>query len=84
MNGAALPLRSRLPWAGSAYAPALAAHWADQTPDRYKKLWDAAVTRHDEGGVRFTQEFRWPTQYYLGYDDTYSQRSARAADKLLC
>jgi len=79
-----LPLRSKLPWSGSNYAPALGAHWGDQTPDVYKKRWQEVVLDKDKGGIKFTQNYRWPTVYYMKYDDTYSQGPdpVRQADKL--
>jgi hypothetical protein len=80
---ATLPLRSKLPWRGSDYAPALAAHWGDQVPEKYKRSWGRLVTKFDEGGIRFTQNYNWPERYYLGYAETYSQTEPRPADLLL-
>lgn len=71
MNRAALPLRSALPYPGSRYAPALGRHFGDQTPERYKHLWQQAVLDKDPGTIHFSEHLNWPTRYYMGYEDTY-------------
>jgi hypothetical protein len=79
-----IPLRSTTN-VGSDYATALTAHWQDpeyQVIDKFKALWKRNVLDKDNGGVRFSETFGWPTKNYLGYEDTYGHK-LREADKLL-
>lgn len=63
-----LPLRSTAT-RGSEYTSALASHWADGTPEQYKKRWQQNVL-DKASGIRFTQNYDNLTAYYVGYEDT--------------
>lgn len=79
-----LPTRASLPYPGSDYAPALSQHWADQSPEVYKKRWQQVVLDKDDGGIRFSRHLQWPTVHYQHFEDTYGSHANRyhRVDKL--